>query len=44
MKRKIIYAEWTFEGKFDNGFFKNWEEYHKFFFNPCYEVTKVKVI
>lgn len=39
-----IYAEWTKDGAFNNGFFPSWDAYHDFFFDPDIEVKFVRKI
>lgn len=38
----MIYAEWKLYGKFDNGFFKSWNEYFEATFNPDMQILLVK--
>lgn len=39
-----IYAEWTKDGAFNNGFFPSWDAYHDFFFDPNIELKFVREI
>lgn len=40
----MIYAEWTLDGVFGNGFFYSWDEYHAFTFNPDIDILVVRVV
>lgn len=44
LDRMRIYAEWTLDGVFNNGFFTTWDAYHAATFNPDIEIKVVKVL
>ena len=44
MSISLLYAEWTKDGAFDNGFFASWDAFHDFFFDPDIVVKFVRKI
>lgn len=40
----MIYAEWELNGKFDNGIFHSWDEYHAAMFNPDIDIILFRIM